>query len=854
MELESASNLPVHDILDALKCSLRDRDEAVLQAPPGAGKTTLVPLALLDQPWLEGQRVLLLEPRRLAARAAAHRMAQLLGEEVGQTVGYRIRMDSCVGENTRVEVVTEGILTHRLQRDPGLDDIGLVIFDEIHERNLDSDLCLALCLQGRVQFREGRPLKLLAMSATLDSNALSALMGDAPVLTSEGRQFPVETTYGEPSPLRSAALEPLVDAVMDAVRQHTGSILVFLPGKREIVGVARRLSDVLREPGDAPVKVFPLYGGLSLAQQQEAVMPVVPGHRKIVLATNVAETSLTIEGISVVVDSGLVREPVFDSKTGMTRLTTRRISRASADQREGRAGRQAAGFCYRMWSEEQHAQLMAQPIPEIQQADLAPLVLQLLSWGVDDPEDLRWLDAPARPPFEQAVAVLERCGAAFSNSDGKFQLTPHGVRLAQIPLHPRLAHMLLVGCDVDANETACLVAAILSERNPLSDCGADIAQTVAVLMGDSRCPAAHQGWFRRIWEQARRFAGMAGGVHKARKFSITVDQGDLMGVLIASAYPDRIARREPNGSCYHLSNGRQAALPVGDSLEGTEWLAVADIGGKVGEAVDRIYCASALDPRNFIEVLSPLVQEIEHVEWDTRKDRFIAEKRRLIGSICLSVESMDEIPEAARSDALLGVIRKRGLQILPWSENLQQWRARINLLHSLVTEDDSNPWPDLSDEGLLASLEDWLLPHLGGVMRIEDFQHLDMKSILRALLPWPLPLDLERMAPERWVVPSGSNVRIDYSQNPPVLAVKLQEMFGCEDTPSIAQGRVQLMIHLLSPNQQQLQVTQDLSGFWRSGYQDVKKEMKGRYPKHPWPDDPLQAMATRLTKKQAGTN
>jgi ATP-dependent helicase HrpB len=783
-------------------------------------------------------------------------MSQLLGEDVGQTVGYRIRMDSCIGDDTRIEVITEGILTNRLQRDPGLEDVGLVIFDEFHERNLDSDLCLALCLHGRAQYRDGPPLKLLAMSATLDGAAVSELLDDAPLLACSGRQFPVETLYGAPRPLRGPVIQPTVETIMQALRECDGGLLVFLPGKREILGVAKSLGRELQRMGEGGVQVSPLYGGLSLARQQEAVLPAPTGQRKIVLATNVAETSLTIEGISVVVDTGLVREPVFDPKTGMTRLTTRRVSSASAEQRQGRAGRQANGYCYRMWSEEQQAQLRAQPTPEILQADLAPLVLQLLSWGIHDAGELSWLDAPPNAPFEQALAVLERCGAAFMNSAGKFQLTPHGVRLAQIPLHPRLAHMLLVGCDIDATETACLVAAILSERNPLGDRGVDITTTVSVLMGDMQCPQEHQGWFKRVWEQARRYAAMAGEVHKARKFAITVGQDDLMGVLLASAYPDRIARLDPqaSGSRYRLSNGRQAELPAGDDLAGSEWLAVADLGGQVGEAVDRIYCASALDPRNFLEVLSPLVQEVEHVEWDYRKDRFIAERRRLVGSISLSVQPMGKIPEAARSEALLGVIRKKGLDVLPWSENLQQWRARIILLHSLAEPGETNPWPDLSDEGLMATLDDWLLPHLGCVMRIEDFQHLDMKGILRALLPWPLPLDLERMAPERWAVPSGSNVPIDYTQTPPVLAVKLQEMFGCEDTPTIALGKVPLMIHLLSPGQHPLQITQDLAGFWRNGYQDVKKEMKGRYPKHPWPDDPLQAVATRLTKKRAGSS
>lgn len=853
---DNISHLPIFETLDQLKQSLNERDELVLQAPPGAGKTTVVPLALMDQEWLDGRKILVLEPRRLAARAAAHRMSQLLGETVGQTVGYRIRMDSRVGASTRIEVITEGILTRQLQRDPGLEDVGLVIFDEYHERNLDSDLCLALSLHGRELFREGPALKLLVMSATLDGEAVSTLLGNAPVLTSSGRQFPVEVRYRDPHQLRDSIVRPMVDTLIQACREQTGSILAFLPGQREISAVARGLSDALREMEEIQAQIAPLYGGLSLERQQQAILPAPDGQRKIVLSTNIAETSLTIEGVSVVVDSGLVRESIFDPATGMARLTTRRISNASAEQRQGRAGRQAPGICYRLWSAQQHERLQAHAEPEILQADLAPLVLQLLSWGVEDSSELRWLDPPPPAAFGQAVSILEQCGAVFRNTSGNIQLTPHGVRLVQVPLHPRLAHMLLVGCDIHATETACLLAAILSERNPLALRGADIGTAVAFLMGESRCPPELQGWFKRVWQQARRFAGLATDVHKPRKFAISVDQQDILGVLLASAYPDRIAHLSSSGdgSQYQLSNGRRAALSQEDGLAGTEWLAVAELGGQVGEPVDRIYCASELNPDTFGEILSTLVTEVEHVEWDHRKERFIAERRNLVGCIQLSAESMTHVPDEARAEALLGVVRKKGLDILPWSQNLQQWRARILLLHTAHHPSEKNPWPDLSDAALLQSLDSWLLPYLGSVQRIEDFQKLDMKDILRALLPWPLPLELERMAPERWVAPSGSNLNIDYTQDPPVLAVKLQEMFGCEEAPTIADGQIALMVHLLSPGQRPLQITQDLASFWKNGYEEVKREMKGRYPKHPWPDDPLQAVATRHTKKRAGTS
>lgn len=854
MLTEEISQLPITQVLLPLKMELGARHEVVLQAPPGAGKTTVVPLELLDQAWLGQKKILVLEPRRMAARAAAARMAQLLDEPIGQTVGYRIRLESCVSDKTRIEVITEGILTRRLQTDPGLDDVGLVIFDEFHERNLDSDLCLALALQGRELFREGPPLKLLVMSATLDGEAVSRLLGGAPIVTSEGRQYPVETVYGKPYQLKDSIVPPVVQTTLRALREQQGSVLVFLPGRREISRVARELAAALDQAGDDRVQVCPLHGGLAIDRQQQVLLPAEEGSRKVVLATNIAETSLTIEGVSVVVDSGLARQAVFDPATGMTRLTTRRISRASAEQRQGRAGRQGPGVCYRVWSEEQQQQLVSRSDPEILQADLAPAALQLLAWGVEDCAELSWLDPPPAAPYAQAVTILEQCGAVFLNEQGRHQLTPHGVRLAQMPLHPRLAHMLMVGCDIHATETACLLAAILSERNPLSDRGLDIRQTVAVLMGESRCPQEYRGWFRRIWQQARHFARIATEIHKPREVALGVTTEDMFGVLLASAYPDRIARLRPgsDGTQYLLSNGRAAIIPATDALRGNEWLAVAELGGRPGEPEDRIYCASALSPRVFREMLSPLVREQDCVEWDYAHDRFVTERRSMVGSILLETRPLQHVPDDLRGAALLGVVRRKGLGILPWSRNLAQWRARVCLMHEVNAAAADNPWPDLSDEALLAGLEQWLLPYLGEVRSLHDFQRLDLKAIMRAMLPWPLPLELERQAPERWVAPSGSNIVVDYSQRPPVLAVKLQEMFGCQDTPTVAEGRVPLVVHLLSPAQRPLQVTQDLASFWRNGYQDVKREMKGRYPKHPWPDDPLAAVATAHTKRRSG--
>ena len=849
------SQLPIVEVLEQLKRCLCERNEVVLQAPPGAGKTTIVPLELLDQPWLQGRKILVLEPRRMAARAAASRMAQLLGDAVGQTVGYRIRLDTCVSANTRIEVITEGILTQQLQRDPGLENVGLVIFDEFHERNLDADLCLALALYGREIFREGPALKLLVMSATLAGEEVSKLLGNAPIVTSNGRQFPVETRYCEAHQLRHSIVQPAIDVVLRVLKEQAGSILVFLPGQREISNVARGLADALEHFAE-PVEISPLYGGLSLERQQQALLPAPEGKRKIVLSTNLAETSLTIEGVTLVVDSGLVREAAFDPASGITRLGTRRISRASAEQRRGRAGRQGPGCCYRLWSEQQHERLVAHGSPEILQADLAPMALQLLSWGVDDGKALRWLDPPPAAPFAQALSILGQCGATVRNQSGGSQLTPHGVRLAQMPMHPRLAHMLLVGCDIQARETGCLLAAALSERSAFGEDGVDMAATVAVLMGERRCPDTLQGWFKRVWKQARRFASMATEIHKPRAHTPEVSHKDIVSVLLASAYPDRIARLRADGKgyTYQLSNGRSAMLPENDSLAGTEWLAVAELGGKVGEPVDRIYSATELDPRNFDETLLVLVSEQEHVEWDYRKERFMAERRAHVGSILLSSEVLEQVSDEARAEALLAVVRKKGINILSFDKKVQLWRARVMLLHRTAVEEQTNPWPDLSDDALLDTLEFWLSPYLGTVRRLEDFRRLDVKDMLRGLLPWPLPLELERLAPERWAAPSGSSVEIDYAQTPPVLSVKLQEMFGCEDTPTVAGGSVVLQIHLLSPGQRPLQITQDLAGFWRTSYHEVKREMKGRYPKHPWPDDPLVAVATRHTKKRMGPN
>ncbi len=838
-------SLPISDVLPEMRAALASQDTLVLEAPPGAGKTTVVPLALLNEPWLLGQRILLLEPRRVAARAAAARMAQLLGEEVGQTVGYRMRLESRVSAATRIEVVTEGVLTRRLQSDPELDGVGLVIFDEFHERNLQSDLGLALILQARDVFREEQSLKVLVMSATLDGERISRLLGDAPVVRASGRQYPVGVSYLGGPAQHQHIVPSTVAAIHRALTDQPGHILAFLPGEREIHRVARELADVA---AGGQVMIAPLYGRLALDRQQAAIDPPLEGMRKVVLATNVAETSLTIEGIRTVVDTGLVREAQFDPASGITRLVTRQIARDSAEQRLGRAGRLAPGHCYRLWHSEQQAHLQARSSPAVLREDLAAFALNLLAWGVADPAELAWLDPPPQAAWDQALDLLAAMGATEPTSEEVHRLTPLGARMAELPLAPREAQMLLTGHDLGALETASFLAAALTEQSPLSDRGADMTSAVAVLSAQQPCPGAHRGWCRRAREQARRYRQIVSAMPASGNVVSVCPAEEVAGVLIATGWPDRIARRRGGADpcLYQLSNGRSALLAGDDPLQREEWLAVAEVGGEQGLSSDRIYSAVALNADYFASLLAPLVASTARVIWDSRTEMLVAEQRSAVGRIALASEPLSAVPAAARGDALLSVVRRKGLELLPWNPVLRQWRARVQLMHDL----EPAQWPDLSDSALLNSLNSWLLPHLSGVRKLADFSRLDLRHILDALLDWRQQRDLDIQLPQALVVPSGSRVTIDYSCSPPVLAVKLQEMFGCEDTPRVAGGRIPLLVHLLSPARRPLQVTQDLAGFWRGGYEAVRKEMKGRYPKHPWPDDPTAAVATRHTRKR----
>ncbi|CAM3202849.1 ATP-dependent helicase HrpB [Pseudomonas plecoglossicida] len=838
-------SLPIDAALPALRLALEKRDEAVLEAPPGAGKTTRVPLALLNEPWLAGQSIVMLEPRRLAARAAAERLASELGEKVGETVGYRIRLDSKVGPNTRIEVVTEGILTRRLQSDPALDGVGLVIFDEFHLRNLDADLALALTLNGRELLRDDAPLKVLLMSATLEGERLSRLLDDAPIVTSEGRMFPVTTVWGKPQQ-PGEYIEPRVAAAcLDALAEQDGSVLVFLPGQAEIRRVAAGLQDSLdASPSlQREVMLCPLHGELDLNQQRAAIDPAPPGKRKVVLATNIAETSITIDGVRVVIDAGLERVPRFDPRSGMTRLDTQRISKASATQRAGRAGRLEPGVCYRLWSEAQHDQLAGFSTPEIQQADLTGLALQLARWGVQ-PGELRWLDAPPSAAYAQACDLLRRLGAL--QQDG--QLTRHGQAMAELPSHPRIAHLLLRGQALGLAQTACDVAALLGERDIQRGAGADLHSRLAILSGEQRPQRGEQGGAQRARQLSRQYRSFLRG--QASQPVADPDHPRWVGCLLALAYPDRVAQqRRPGGADYRLANGRAALFTEPDALMKHPWLVVADLGSRQGHREERIYLGADLDETLFNTVLKEQVSQLDELDWDDREGVLRAERQQKVGELVLSSAPLANLDDEARVRALTQYVRRKGLELLPWTPELRQWQARVELMRLLDDEAGvESQWPDLRDEALLQSLETWLGPYVGSVKRLSHFSQLDLSSILRNLLPWPLPQQLEAQAPQTLSVPSGSNIRIDYSERPPVLAVRLQELFGQADTPRIANGRQVLKLHLLSPARRPVQVTQDLANFWKSTYGEVKKDLKGRYPKHFWPDDPLVAQATARAK------
>jgi ATP-dependent helicase HrpB len=793
-------SLPVDEALPRLKAALQQRAAAVLVAPPGAGKTTRVPLALLGEPWLGGGKVIMQEPRRLAARAAARRMASTLGELVGETVGYRVRLDSKVGPRTRIEVVTDGLFLRLLQDDPVLEGVGCVIFDELHERGLETDLAFALVREVQA-VRED--LRVIAMSATLDPGPVSARLGNAPVVESLGRMFPVETRYLEREPV--GRIEANVASVIHrALAEESGSALVFLPGVAEI----RRVEEALRDVGP-DVDVAPLYGDLSAADQDRAISPAPAGRRKVVLATAIAETSLTIEGVRLVIDAGLMRLPRFSPRSGMTRLETVRVSQASADQRRGRAGRLEPGVCYRLWTEEAQRGLVPFTPPEILDADLSPLALELAAWGTSDVATLPWLTPPPAAAIATARALLRDLGALAA--DGT--ITPHGRAMARLGQHPRLAHLVLKGRALGHGRVAALIAAILSERDflrlPPGQRDVDLRHRVDLALA-GKAP-------RPILEMARRLTRG------------TDSDSSATGVLLALAYPDRIGRRRTGtAGRYLLSGGRGAALGEGDAMANEEFIVIADLDGATQDA--RIFLAAPITFDEIEEFFGERIVHEEIVDW--RDGNVVARRRRRLGAIVLEDKPIDKPDPEKVKAAMLSGLRQRGL---PWTDELSNWRRRIAFLHHLDAS-----WPDLSDDALASSMDTWLAPFVDGAARRVDFA-----TAVKTLLPWDKQRQLDALAPTHIEVPSGSRVPVDYANAAePSLSVRLQEMFGLTDTPRVANGRVPLTIHLLSPARRPVQVTRDLASFWKTGYRDVKAELKGRYPRHYWPDDPLIAEPT----------
>lgn len=713
------------------------------------------------------------------------------------------------------------------------------------ERSLDADLALALSLNGRDLFRDEQPLKILLMSATLEGERLSSLLNDAPVVRSDGRMFPVQMQWGRPFQVGEFIEPRVVQTVLDAINDQSGSLLVFLPGQAEIRRVNQQLADALGSRPD--IMLCPLHGELDLNAQRAAIEPAPKGIRKVVLATNIAETSLTIDGVRVVIDAGLARVPRFDPGSGMTRLDTQRISKASATQRAGRAGRLEPGVCYRLWSEAQHEQLAAYGAAEILQADLAGLALQLARWGVT-PTQLVWLDVPPAAAYGQAQDLLIRLGALTREPGQEPKLTSHGQAMAELPAHPRIAHLLLRGQALGLGSLACDVAALLGERDILRGAGADLHSRLTLLDGSERAARGAQGGVQRAKQLARQYRGYLRG--SASEPVGDPDHPRWLGALLALAYPDRVAQqRKAGGAEYRLANGRAALFAEVDALMKQPWLVIADLGSRQGQREERIYLAAEFDPALFDSVLAEQVVQLDQLDWDEREGVFRAERQRKVGELILSREPLTGLDESAKGKALLALVRRKGLELLPWTPELRQWQARVALLRSLDLEQkDSSEWPDVSNAGLLDQLETWLLPYLGKVSRLSHFNNLDLSSILHNLLQWPLPQRLDELAPHHLSVPSGSSVRLDYSEHPPILAVRLQELFGLADTPRIANGRQIVKLHLLSPARRPVQVTQDLANFWRSTYVEVKKDLKGRYPKHYWPDDPLIAEPTARIK------
>ena len=815
--------LPIDEALPRLRAALAQNNAAVLVAPPGAGKTTRVPLVLADEEWVRNGKLLVLEPRRLAARAAAERMAATLGETLGGTIGLRVRFGSQVSARTRIEVITEGVFTRLILDDPELRGVGAVLFDEFHERSLDADLGLALARDAQTGLRED--LRVLVMSATLDGARVAQLLGDAPVITSEGRAHPVETRYlGRDA---RAHIEPQVaDAVARAIRSEPGSVLVFLPGAAEIRRTETLLKDRLSDPA---IDIVPLYGALDRDVQDRAIAPTKSGRRKIVLATSIAETSITIAGVRIVVDCGLARVPRYEPDAGMTRLETVRVSRAAADQRRGRAGRTEPGVCLRLWDEPQTASLEPFARPEILSTDLSGFVLDLAQWGVNDPAQLAFLDAPPRAALSEAQALLRSLGALDADS----RITDEGRHLRQLPLPPRLARMVVDAAAHGAGRDAAEFSAVLSERGLGGD-DTDLTHRVEKFRRDR----SQRGQDARA--MAQRWAEQAHPRHSGVRASPS--NAESIGALVALAFPDRIAKNRGSDS-FLLANGRGAVIDAASPLAREPYLAIAEMTGTAARA--RILSAA---PMTLVEIEARFADQItlrDVVEFDAASASLRARRTRTFGAIALSEQPLSAEPNEENARVLAHGIAGLGLDRLPWSKGLRQWRDRVAFLRASEGEE----WPDLSDAALGARIDDWLTSALAGKTALARLSEGELESALYELLPWALRRRLDSEAPTHFDAPSGSRVPIDYENaQGPSVAIRVQELFGLDRHPSIAGGRVPLVLELLSPAHRPVQVTRDLPAFWRGSYAAVRSEMRGRYPRHPWPDDPLSAAATRRAK------
>lgn len=824
--------LPVVEIIPELRKTLKEQSTVIIGAPPGAGKSTLLPLTLFEEDFLQGKKVIMLEPRRLAARSIAMRMAELLGEEVGQTVGYRIRFENRVSKDTRIEVVTEGILTRMLQSDNALEQFGLVIFDEFHERNLQADLALALCREAQQVLRPD--LRIMIMSATLNIPQLQTLL-NAPVIESQGRTYPVEIIHtGDADEYFIPEL--VAQTIARAVKEHNGDVLAFLPGEGEI----RKCEELLRGQL-TDFSLHPLYGMLPQNEQYAAIMPNKHGKRKIVMATSIAETSLTIEGIKIVVDSGFARRSRFDPSSGLSRLETLRISKDAADQRAGRAGRLSAGVCYRMWTSATQARMAEHRIPEIMEADLCSLVLELSKWGTDDINKMCWLTLPPKNSLQQAYDTLTQIGALENGpsraSGTVLKITEHGRQVHQLACHPRIAHMLLLAETTSMKQLGCDIAGILEERDPLpKDSGIDLNLRIEALRR-ARSHNAFNNKFKRIEKNAASYRKLL----NLEADNDPVDPNET-GLLLAYAYPERIASAKPgNNAQFQLANGKIATAGHKDDLAHEAWLAVANMDLRDG--LGKIFMAAPLNPKDLIH----LVKEKQSINWDTRKGGLICLNELKIGSIVLQSKPLNKPDEALVLDAICYAIKLEGESLLDWTDAFTQLQNRISSLSIWNTDEH---WPIVTTEHLLTTAKDWLGPYVKDIRKTDDLKKVDLHECLLRSLTWEQQQTLDQLAPAKLEVPSGSKIRMEYFANGsiPVIAVRLQEVFGMADTPTVNNGKIKTVLHLLSPGYKPVQVTNDLKSFWNHTYHEVKKELQRRYPKHAWPDDPWNAKAVAKTR------